>query len=134
MGEDVAAELAVRNAVAKIAHATDGGDLDSYAALIHPDARWVMPMGDPVVGRAAIVAAARARRESGTTGPGTGTRHVITTTWVEVNGDTAWSGSYWQFLADTAGTPVIRMSGVYQDTLRRVGGDWLFAERISSVG
>ena len=133
MDSAVVSELAIRNLIATMAHLTDGGDLESYRAALDRDARWVMPGVAPVTGRDAIVEAARARRAAGTTGPGSGTRHIVSTTAVEVDGRTARSVSYWQFLADIAGTPVLRATGIYRDTFRQSEAGWVFAERVSAI-
>jgi hypothetical protein len=133
MDSAVVSELAVRNLIATMAHLTDGGDLESYAAMLDTDTRWVMPGAEPVVGRDAIVEAAKGRRAAGVTGPGSGTRHIVTTTAVEVDGSTARSVSYWQFLGGISGTPVLKLTGVYRDTFRQTGAGWVFAERVSTI-
>lgn len=126
-------ELKIRNTLARLAHATDRGDLSEYAALLSSDARWVMPGADPVVGSAAIVSAAEARRHAGQVGPGSHTRHILSNIVVELDGDTARTASYWQFLSGTDATPTTRSSGVYSDTFVRTEAGWLFAERISVI-
>lgn len=132
--EELAAELAVRNLIAKMAHMTDGGDLDSYARLLDGDCHWVMPRAEPLRGRDAIVEAARARRAAGTTGPGSGNRHMVTTVTVEVQVDqaVARSNSYWMFLSTSQSPPAILGSGTYQDTFRLTDSGWVFAERVAS--
>jgi uncharacterized protein (TIGR02246 family) len=132
VSDNVADELAVRNLIARLAHAADSGTLETYASMIAEDARWVMPGAQPVDGKPAILEAAIARRATGTTGPGSHTQHLITTVAVTVDGDTAHGVSYWQFFGDTTSTPALRLLGVYRDTFRRTADGWVFAERISS--
>jgi 3-phenylpropionate/cinnamic acid dioxygenase small subunit len=124
-------ELAIRNLIARLAHATDDGELHDYAAMIDTGARWVMPRSDPVLGREAILTAARSRRAAGLVGPGSQTRHFVSTTAVRVEGDNARAVSNWQFLGHSDGQPVLLLAGVYRDAFRRSGAEWLFSERVS---
>lgn len=130
---DSAAELAIRNLIARMAHAADSGDIADYAKMTVPDAYWQLPSGDPLIGHAAILEGAQARRASGTVGPGSGTRHMITTTWVEVDGDTARARSHWMFVANTPSGPVLQLAGSYADSFRRTDAGWLFTRRIASL-
>ncbi|MFC5751861.1 nuclear transport factor 2 family protein [Actinomadura rugatobispora] len=129
-------ELEIRGALARIAMLSDMGDLDDYAAQFTEDAVWEMP-GVPVKrGRAEIRAAGAARRAEGATGPGSGTRHVIGTTAVEVGGDggTAVAESYWQFYVRTGAEPHLRSMGHYRDTFRREPAGWRLARREITPG
>ncbi|UGQ11440.1 nuclear transport factor 2 family protein [Yinghuangia sp. ASG 101] len=133
-GVRLADELAVRNVVARIAHYSDTGELEDYGRQFTEDARWEMP-GVPVKhGRAEIVAAGAARRETGETGPGSASRHLIGTIAVTVHGDTAVADSYWQFYVDTMTSPTLRLMGAYRDTFRRTPHGWQLSERIVTVG
>jgi len=138
MGTDrpdtVADELEIRNVLARIAHASDAGDLADYGDLFTEDARWDMP-GVPVKNsRAEIVAAGAVRRAEGVTGPGSRSRHVITTVAVSVEGDRAVAESYWQFFTDTATAPTLASMGAYRDTFRRTERGWRLAERLITLG
>ncbi|XVQ08266.1 nuclear transport factor 2 family protein [Spirillospora sp. CA-255316] len=122
-------EVEIRGVLARIAMLSDMGDLDDYAAQFTEDAVWEMP-GVPVRrGRAEIRAAGAARRADGATGPGSGTRHVIGTTTVEVDGGTAVAESYWQFYARTGTEPHLQSMGHYRDTFRREPAGWRLAHR-----
>ena len=77
-----------------------------------------------------IVAAAAARRAEGASGPGTGTRHLVVTLYVEVDGDSARAVSYYTFLAGTA----IRTVGTYRDELVRTGRGWQIRGREITPG
>jgi uncharacterized protein (TIGR02246 family) len=127
-------DLAIRTVLARIAHYSDAGDLDDYAAQFTDDATWEMPPAPPRRGRAVIRAAATARRANGETGPGTHTRHVITTVAVSVTSDTAAADSYWQFYCATATAPVLRSMGSYRDTFRRTAAGWRLARRQITTG
>jgi ketosteroid isomerase-like protein len=127
-------DAAIRNLIASMAFATDDGSLESYAALLSEGCTWQMPGGDPVVGRAAIVESARTRRETGALGPGSGTRHHVTTVAVHVDGDTASSEALWQFWGGLPATPALKAMGRYRDTFTRTPEGWRYASRVGTVG
>lgn len=133
--EHIAAELAVRNAIARIAHLADhGADLEEYIACFTSDARWNMPIGARS-GHADILAGAQERRATGTVGPGSNSRHLITTIEVSVDdSDGATSDAYFVFLVDTNETPRIFNCGHYHDTWRRTPDGWKLAVRDIVLG
>ena len=125
----LADELAIRNVIARIARLADQGDLDVYVDQFTEDALWNFPPG-PRKGRADILAGARERRASGTTGPGSRARHQITTVEVSVGDDgTATADSYLTFIVNTANGPSVAVSGSYHDTFVRQGSRWRLARR-----
>lgn len=130
----VAAELEVRNTISRIAILADQGDLDEYIDRFTEEAVWDLP-GASRCGRADIRAGAEQRRAEGVTGPGTATRHVITTVSVSVEGpDTAVADSYFMFFQNTAETPSVLNMGVYHDRFEREGGSWRLAHRQITFG
>jgi uncharacterized protein (TIGR02246 family) len=126
-------ELAVRNLVARVAQYADGPDVDAYVALFTADAVWDMP-GAPRTGHAEIRAGSEERRAAGQIGPGSNTRHVVSTVAVRVHADHAVADSVWQFYVDTASAPRLQLMGTYHDELRRVGHDWKLARRAITIG
>jgi uncharacterized protein (TIGR02246 family) len=126
-------ELAVRNLVARVAQYADGPDVDAYVALFTPDAVWDMP-GAPRRGHAEIRAGSEDRRAAGQIGPGSNTRHVVSTVNVRVYEGHAVADSVWQFYADTASSPRLALMGTYHDELVRVGGEWKLARRQIMIG
>ena len=126
-------ELAIRNVVARLAILADGGDLEEYVGLFADDAMWEMP-GAAIQGRENLLAGAIERRSAGTVGPGSNTRHVITTQAVAVDGDEALSDAYWQFWVNTATEPSIALFGTYRDRFVRTDGGWKLAHRTISYG
>ena len=126
-------ELAVRNVVARLALYADGPDVDAYVDLFTADAVWEMP-GAPRRGHAEIRAGSEERRAAGQIGPGSNTRHVVSTVAVTVDGDRAVADSSWQFYVDTAASPRLQLMGTYHDELVRVGPDWKLARRQITVG
>ncbi len=132
--QQLADELAIRNLVARLAQLADMGDLDEYVSLFTEDASWEMP-GSPRRGHADIMAGAKERRSSQTTGPGSNTRHVISTLAVQVDGtDRASSDSYWLFYGNTTTAPAVSLMGHYHDTLRRTPEGWKLARREITFG
>ena len=130
----IADELEIRDLIARAAQVTDFGELSDYSALWTEDVAWELPDA-PVHGSAALVVAAETRRATGSTGPGSNTKHVITTLAVRVDGtDTASSTCYWIFFGDTTTTPVALVMGQYDDTLHREPGGWKIARRQITLG
>jgi uncharacterized protein (TIGR02246 family) len=130
----LAAELEVRNVIAMVAHLADHGDLEEYASMFTEDGAWEYP-GGPRRGRADILAGARERRSQQVTGPGSATRHVITTLAVRVqDAAAATADSYWLFWGGTATSPALLTMGHYHDVLRREGGAWRIARREITLG
>jgi hypothetical protein len=128
-------ELTIRNLLALIAQRSDGGPLDDYGDLFTPDARWEMHE-IPLVrqGRAQIMADGAAQRAAGVSGPGSQSRHVISTISVMVDGDLAVSESYWQFYVHTDTNPTLRAMGTYRDTFRRTVEGWQLWHRQIATG
>jgi uncharacterized protein (TIGR02246 family) len=126
-------ELAVRNVIARLALYADGPDVDAYVDLFTTDASWEMP-GAPRTGRAEIRAGSEERRKRAEVGPGTNTRHSVTTMAVTVDGDRAAADSYWQFYVDTASTPRLQLMGAYHDDLVRTDDGWRLSRRQITIG
>jgi uncharacterized protein (TIGR02246 family) len=131
--DHVADDLALRSLIARIAQFADDGDLDDYVQCFSPDARWEMP-GSPRTGRVDIRSGAEARRAEGQTGPGSATRHFVSTMAVTVDGDVAQATSYWQFFTDTADAPTLRLVGRYDDDFVRADGRWYLDRRRVTIG
>ncbi|HEX3565486.1 MAG TPA: nuclear transport factor 2 family protein [Acidimicrobiales bacterium] len=130
----VEAELQIRNLIARIAILADQGDLDEYADQFTEDGVWAFPSA-PRHGRADIRAGAEARRLEGTTGPGTATRHLISTVAVRVDqSDRATADSYFVFLQNTTTSPTIFNMGAYHDSFVRDGQIWRLARREITLG
>jgi uncharacterized protein (TIGR02246 family) len=134
-GERAADEWAVRNVIARIAQYADGlGSVDEYAMLFTEDAEWLMP-GSPRKGREDIRAGSAERREAGGVGPGSNSRHMVTTLAVDVQGpDDATADSYWMFLVDTHEQARIQLVGHYRDSFRRTAEGWQLARREITFG
>ncbi|WP_241665746.1 nuclear transport factor 2 family protein [Prescottella subtropica] len=132
----------IANLLARIAHLADDGTVEDYLDQLTTDAVWES-QANPVTGMAAqtrtgvdaIAEGVRQRRTDGIQGPGTFTRHVITTVAVTVDSDTqASSTAYWLFFRDGATEPRLAGVGRYDDTHRLEGGCWKLAHRRITVG
>jgi ketosteroid isomerase-like protein len=131
----VADELAIRNLVARMAQVADeASSLDEYAALLTPDSVWELEGQPAFEGRAAVVAGAADRRAQGLVGPGTDTRHVITTQSVIVEGDTASGQCTCLFYSDARSGPSLRAVSQYRDEFRRSPEGWQISRRIIRFG
>ncbi|GAA0957160.1 nuclear transport factor 2 family protein [Actinocorallia libanotica] len=119
----------IRNLMARFAFLADGApDLGPLLELLTEDAEWVV--GDAATtGRAAIGERLGRSRAAGVAGPGSGTRHLITTLEVTPTGeDAATARSYWLLVAG-GDTTACRMVGEYHDTLRRTPDGWRISRR-----
>ena len=126
----VADELEIRNLVAKLAQLADEGDLDEYIQLFSEDAVWDggAALGT-MKGREEILNAAKERRATGRSGPGTFTRHVVTTSTVEVHDDQASGRAVFHYYMKTDEVPALTLLGVYEDQFVRSEGGWRMALR-----
>ena len=136
------ADAEIRTVLARIAQLADTGDLEEYLTLFTEDAVWGMP-DNPAVGMTAnekkghaeILAGAQERRASGLQGPGTESRHVLTTIAIDVESeDRATARSYFMFFGSTSTTPTLRTMGQYADVLVKGERGWQLARRRITVG
>jgi hypothetical protein len=122
-------DAAIRNVIGLTAFLGDQGAPEDYRQVYAPDVVW--RMGEHVQsGADEIVAAAAARRAEGVSGPGAGTRHLVTPLTIEVSGDTARAVSYYVFLSGTT----IATTGTYRDELARTGHGWQIIRRDITPG
>ena len=136
------ADAEIRTLLARIAQLADTGNLDEYLTCFTEDAVWAMP-DNPAVGMTAnekrghaeILQGAQDRRASGLQGPGTESRHVLTTVAVTVESETrATARSYFQFFGTTSTTPTLRTMGQYDDAFVKGERGWQLAHRTITVG
>jgi hypothetical protein len=122
-------DAAIRNVIGLTAFLGDQGAPEDYRKVYAPDAVW--RMGEHAQsGADEIVAAAAARRAEGVSGPGTGSRHLVTPLTIEVTGDTAAAVSYYMFLSGTT----IAATGTYRDELARTRHGWQITRRDITPG
>jgi hypothetical protein len=134
---DPADELAIRNLVARLAQMADMAgieELDDYVGCFTEDGIWEAPIGTSR-GREEIRQAATERRKSGGQGPGSNSRHVISTHSVRADGpDQAVSEAYFTAYANTTTAPTILIIGYYYDTMRKTPEGWQIAHRQITFG
>jgi uncharacterized protein (TIGR02246 family) len=136
------ADAEIRTLLARIAQLADTGDLDEYLTCFTEDAVWAMP-DNPAVGMTAnekrghaeILQGAQERRASRLQGPGTESRHVLTTIAVTMDGDArATVRSYFMFFGTTSTAPTLRKMGQYDDVVVKGERGWQLAHRTITVG
>ncbi|WP_313355802.1 nuclear transport factor 2 family protein [Microbacterium sp.] len=122
--------------IARIAHLADSGTPEEYIACFAEDAVWELadagglPMsGGRTEGSAAILAGVRTRRADGIQGPGSHTRHDVSSIVVDVYGDRAESQAYFRYYTGTDANPTIVALGTYDDTYVRDAGGWKLSRR-----
>ncbi|HVX09156.1 nuclear transport factor 2 family protein [Humibacter sp.] len=125
---------AIRTLIARIAHTADAAhDIEETVLLYTPDAVW--ELGDTrVVGHDDLRAAAEVRRREGRAGPGTFSRHLVSTVAVAVHGNTGVADSYWQFFTHTGGQPHLDSMGAYRDKVVRTEEGWRVSRRTITAG
>ena len=141
MAQDIAPEQrrAIEADVTRLIHeyvwANDAQDWAACAALYTEDASFCRPSGgDPVVGRAAILASFTAR-------PPRAQRHVMANTLVEVVSETEARAKsvIVLYMGDAAedGLPVqdakSPLIGTFEDCVVKTEEGWRFAERVGSL-
>ena len=139
---DTVAEI--QSLLARVAHFADDGGVEHYLSNFTEDAVWESASNPATgmqaqtrTGHTAIEDGVRTRRAAGIQGPGTGTRHVLTTIAVtphDRDPDVATATAYWIFYVDTTTAPRISGIGRYDDTFRRVDGRWRLAHRRITMG
>lgn len=126
--------------LAQIARTADVADLDDYLALLTDDVVFEFPanpqagmQASTYRGTAEVRAGAESRRAVGMQGPGTHTRHLISTVAVrfdDADPDRATASVYWSYYTDTNTTPKLNSMGQYDNVLRRTGDGWKLAHRV----
>lgn len=136
----LADELEIRNLVAELSQLADSvpdDELDRYLALFTEDATWAVLADGPALnaqerkGHQEILEGVRERRAAGIQGPGTDTRHVISTVVVSFEtSDKALARCYWQYFTHTSSSaPVLGLMGEYRNTFVRTPQGWKLARR-----
>jgi hypothetical protein len=129
-------ELAIRNLLARVAHLTDGrgGNLDDYVELWTDDCTWSSPVAGTWHGHDGHRSRHERFRKAGVQGPGASSFHVLTTVWVDVQGEEADALSTWMLVTRWSGAPSVEDIGTYTDRLRRGPTGWRLATRMVEQG
>ena len=134
-GQAASDELAVRSVIVRLAQYADGlGSVDQYADLFTEDAEWLMP-GAPRHGREDIRNGSIERRAAGGVGPGSNSRHVVTSTAMDfTTPDEAVADSYFVYIVETDVAARVQLVGHYRDTVVRTPAGWKMARREVTFG
>ncbi|MGJ3507725.1 nuclear transport factor 2 family protein [Enemella sp. A6] len=134
--DPIAQIVEITNLVPRMAQAADFGTIEDYRALMTEDFVWDYTgggaLGAPqvITGRQAMLDGAHERREAGIQGPGTHTRHVVSTISVDPDPQRPRATSYWHFYRDTDADAALTSMGRYHDEFTRAeDGRWVFASR-----
>jgi hypothetical protein len=120
--QGVADQLAIRELVARYNHAIDDGRPEEWVATFVPDGTFESTALGAHTGADALLAFAKgyiAAVEG---------RHCTSDFVIEVDGDDARSRCY-LIAVSNAGAPIISVTAVYEDVLRRTPDGWRFVHR-----
>lgn len=127
--------------LARIAHLADSGTPEAYIACFTENAVWDLtdaadlPMDvQRISGRAALLTGVHERRRAGIQGPGSHTRHDVSSIAVEVDGDRATARSYFRYYRGTDSVPSLAAMGEYHDVFVREPTGWMLQSRAISRG
>ncbi|MBV9551433.1 MAG: nuclear transport factor 2 family protein [Alphaproteobacteria bacterium] len=122
---------AIREVLAQYCFALDDGRFADMAACFTEDGTWETFYGK-ATGRPAIAefaAGLRAHRP-GQSGQGAPRAiHHVTNVVIALDGDTAKVRSNWTTVQNSPEGPKIGSGGAYDDTMVKLGGQWLFRHR-----
>lgn len=102
--------------------ALDTQDWEAYADVFTADGELSL-QGQSAEGREEIIAFVSGLPD------GERVIHIITNLSYEIDGDSATGGAYWQDIGMAGGAPGVLVAGHYEDTLRKVDGEWKIAKR-----
>lgn len=124
MGVEVTTDtVALQQVVIRSAKIADEGTPEDLAALFIPSGRW--QMGDALwQGREAIAEGIAGMRALGYSGPGTGTRHLMSNILVDITGDAASVASVFTLVGKKDGGTLILAVGNYLDQAERGTDGW----------
>lgn len=115
----------IQKLLAEYCFATDTGDVQRYGAVFAEKGRWEGGAFGRFDGRAGAI-------DFLSNGPADpkNFRHVGANAIITVTGDHATALSYIQVYDQSGQAPSLMFSGVYEDTLVKADGKWLFEVRI----
>jgi len=126
----------IEDLMSRYLFAIDYDDWDAYVATFAPDGELEFASGTSK-GRPAIrdmvakFAVGIGKFYHTEDGKPAKLRHVILQKVIRVEGDHAWARSLWLEMANHGPGDTMKMGtyGIYEDTLKKVDGQWLFAKR-----
>lgn len=127
---DAADITAITDLIHKLALYSDKATVEQWGALIADDV-YVDLFGSVSSGREATLAGSRERRASGRTGPGSGSRHLVTTVSINVDGDRATGDVTVLFYTATDPEALLGRVVNYADTYTRNADGWKLLHRVA---
>ena len=126
----------IEDLMSRYLFAIDYNDWDSYVETFAPDGELEFASGTSK-GRPAIKAMVAKFAEGigrfyhTEDGKPAKLRHVILQSVIRVEGNRAWARSLWLEMANHGPGDTMKMGtyGIYEDELKKVGGQWMFAKR-----
>ena len=126
----------IEDLMARYLFAIDYADWDAYVATFAPDGELEFASGtskghDAIRKAVTDFAKGIGRFYHTADGKPAKLRHIILQSVIRVEGNRAWARSQWLEMANhgEGDQPKIGTYGEYEDTLKRVNGHWLFAQR-----
>ena len=124
----------IRNLISRLARSTDIGTVDEYLEAFTDDAVLEIPGRPPRQGLEGLREGSAEGRQAGAAGPGSHTMHMVGSSSVSLNGDTAVVHTPWVVYRETATNPTIGTVGRYEDTFARTPGGWRLRHRTIAFG
>lgn len=120
---------AIEQVLIAFTYAADEGEVSDVVALFTADAVWSMPSAT-WTGREAIAAGLEDLRRRGASGPGTGSRHVLTNCLIDLRGaNRASARSLFQLVVHSGEGPLLKAMGGYVDEFVRTEAGWRIGSR-----
>lgn len=134
---DIEDRLDIAHLIVRIAHLADAGEVGDYLDCFTDDASWELTSANGLAlteqvrrGRADLAAGVHERRDSALQGPGSRTKHDVSSIAVVVDGDHARATSYFRYYVDADRTPMLSAMGRYDDEFTRSPSGWRLARRV----
>ncbi len=118
--------IAIEELLARYCGHLDSGRFAEMAALFTPDGTWDTAFG-AATGRDKIEALVR--RLASHAAPTPRMLHLTANVIIEIEGDAARATSSWMVAQNSPRGPLLDCAGNYIDSLKKIGGQWLFANR-----
>ena len=118
----------IRNSIARVARFADCGTLEEYLEGFTEDAVFEIPERPASNGLAELKERTTAQRSAGVVGPASGCMHLLGTSEIHVEGDSALAYTPW-VVCRGAAEPAISLVGRYEDELVRTVDGWKIRRR-----
>jgi uncharacterized protein (TIGR02246 family) len=127
--------LAIQQLLGDYITAMDASDFATYSDLFAADGELIFMTYHLKGPKAIRELMEQGSRNSAKSGAQTGgLRHMMSNTVIRVDGDRATDTARWIVMSQGAdGRPVLGATGRYEDSLRKIGGQWKFQKRVIST-